>query len=703
MNWSSRPFLRLLLFFVSGILTAWNLRHLLENVLLFLNLLLCFLLLVNLLLHMTSWLSWKFRHIHGLVLGLLIFTLGFWMTRLQCTGMYSIPSGEERYYCGKVVGEPVETEKAIKVLLSVREMNDPGDRHPDAHRVMAFMARENYRDSLQPGSLVAFRAALQKPDRPTDPYVFDSARFLALNRIYHTVFLREGEWQKLEGQTDFSIRNVALGLRASLLRQLSGAGLSGREFAVTSAILLGYDELMDEELSQDFRNAGAMHILCVSGLHVGIVYLVIHFIFNLLLKHQRWKYLRAALLMITIWSYALLTGLSPSVQRAGLMLTVFIIGGLTERERDAYNTLAASAMLMLVIDPLLIFNIGFQLSYAAVVGILAFHRPIYGLLYLKNKVLDKLWSVFVLSLAAQLGTFPLSVHYFHFFPTWFWLTNLFLFPLSIGIVATGFLFLVGFWIPYYSDLLGLVLSGLVKAMNGLVMFVEKLPGYGLDDLYFPWILVVLIYMLIAVSLQLFIFRRIRFLLPFVILVFGLAFYQFVVSLKTIPRKQLVISAIRGHTSIDFVRGEQAIVLADSVLVNDKNKFDYLKRNSLIARHLEYKLYPDDTIHTERGMDFYFDGTYGYFGKIRFAIWEGRKGNAFREGTKLDLDLLVLRGRKKVDLASLMNGYDFDLLVIDGSVPGYQRNRILKACEECGINYHDVRVDGELVFSAGENK
>ena len=220
MNWSSRPFLRLLLYFVCGIVTAWNLRHLLENVVVYLNLFLCFLLILSLLFHLTSWLSWKSRHIQGLVIGLLLFTLGFWMTRIHISGMYNLSSGTEAYYLGEVKGQPVETEKVIKVLLSVSEVNGPGDRNAQSYRVMAFFAKENYLDTLQPGSRVIFHATLQKPEKPANPYVFDYARFLAMNRIYHTVFLRNGDWQKLEGQPVFSIRNFALGIRAVLLDQL---------------------------------------------------------------------------------------------------------------------------------------------------------------------------------------------------------------------------------------------------------------------------------------------------------------------------------------------------------------------------------------------------------------------------------------------------------------------------------------------------
>jgi len=177
--------------------------------------------------------------------------------------------------------------------------------------------------------------------------------------------------------------------------------------------------------------AGAMHILCVSGLHVGIIYLVISFFLGFLNNTRFNNILKAILLLLTVWAYAIITGLSPSVQRASLMLSVFIIGNLLNRARDTYNTLAISALILLIIDPYLLFNVGFQLSYAAVIGIVTFHQPIYKLLYFKNTIIDKIWSITVLSFAAQMATFPIATYYFHFFPPWFWLTNLFTFPLSL--------------------------------------------------------------------------------------------------------------------------------------------------------------------------------------------------------------------------------------------------------------------------------
>ncbi len=602
-------------------------------------------------------------------------------------------------FVGRIIIHPVETDNAIKTVLYVEEVSDSTKPEIRDKKVMAFLAKDSLSTQLQLGERIIFSGQLKQPSDPKNPDEFDYARFLSLSQIYYTIYLPGNKWNKLNDAYHFSLNSFAGNVRRYLMNSMQENGLSGREYAVTAAIILGYDELMDEELEKGFINAGAMHILCVSGLHVGIIYLVMNFILGLLLRKNSLRHVKAIVLLFIVWSYALLTGLSPSVQRASVMISVFIIGSTTNRDRDSYNTLAASAVLMLLYDPLLIFNVGFQLSYTAVLGILIFHRPIYNLLSLKNQILDKMWSVFVLSIAAQLGTFPLAIHYFHFFPTYFWLTNLFIFPLSFLIVATGFGFLLISWIPVISAIVGHVLAWLVMLLNNLIGLVEYLPYHGIDDLYFPWIVVFMVYSLILISLQVFIFRKIKYLMPLMIAVFLLVTFKFIDRLNVLSQKKIVISSIYKHSSIDFINAEQAVVLADTSLIVDHRKFSYHKKNSLISMQVEYDVRSIDTVINQASINFYYDGRYGYFGKTKFAILNGNTDLYNNKSNKVELDLLIITGKQRLSMDKINGCYTYDKLVIDGSVPYYRRKKIMEYCDKLGIEYYDALEEGAMVISA----
>src|SRR5690606_8261806 len=220
----------------------------------------------------------------------------------------------------------------------------------------------------------------------------------------------------------------------------------------------------------------------VRGLHVGVIYAL----FILILKPLRLKKEKARLyllfVILVIWLYAFLTGLSPSVVRAATMFSLMTLGQMRERPPSIYNILAFSAMLLLTYNPDVIFEVGFQLSYLAVLGIVMIQPLILNLWLPRNKVLEYIWQLTSVSLAAQLVTFPLSTFYFHVFPTYFLLGNLLILPLAFIIMQVGVPLMIFGWIPGFGDVLGWVLSWLIWLQNWIAEFIRLIPGGKLDRL-----------------------------------------------------------------------------------------------------------------------------------------------------------------------------------------------------------------------------
>ena len=236
-------------------------------------------------------------------------------------------------------------------------------------------------------------------------------------------------------------------------------------------------------------------------------------------RSKRTRWLKVILLLLAIWSYAFITGLSPSVLRAAVMFSLFSWRESRHAKSNPYNILAASAFILLVYNPYLLMLVGFQLSYAAVLAIVALFDPIYRLLAFRSYLADQVWKLIVVSLAAQIGTFPLAIYYFHQFPVYFLITNMVVIPLAWLIINTGVLLLMVSWISVWlSAIIGMLLSVFLMVMNGAVNFIHGLPGAVLHGLVLHLPQVVLIYLLIITTTRFAIDKNFRMLMANLVLV-----------------------------------------------------------------------------------------------------------------------------------------------------------------------------------------
>jgi competence protein ComEC len=206
-----------------------------------------------------------------------------------------------------------------------------------------------------------FGAVLQEIAPPQNPGSFDYKRYMAADNVYHQGYINYYSWKTIKKPTGINIYLIADRIRNYFVNVLKNNNLSGKELAVAAALMLGQRDALDYETMQDYSGSGVIHILSVSGLHVGVIYLVINFLLGFFSKKKWQVYLKSAIIIITIWAYALLTGLSPSVSRAALMFTFITLGNMSSRYVHIINSLSISAFVLLLLDPWVITKIGFQL------------------------------------------------------------------------------------------------------------------------------------------------------------------------------------------------------------------------------------------------------------------------------------------------------------------------------------------------------
>lgn len=689
MKWSVRPFVRIILFYVPGILLGNKLDDFNINIF---PILLLFSILIITGFAIAKWFtSYKGRWFSGVFFYALVFLFGMFNSFSTAKNLLKITvSDAAEVYVGEIVNDPVETSKSIRIELATNR-NSHNEDSISKFKVLAYLEKTDESRELVYGDKIVFETNLNKSNNPGNPGEFDYAKFLAFKGIVYTTYLNSKQWSFLTYDPSNKIIAFAKRLRQVLLLKLEKYSYFDNTYEVSAAILLGYDILMDAETEQDFVNAGAMHILCVSGLHVGIVFMMLSLLLSFLKATKFGNFIRIVLLLVAVWSYALLTGMSPSIQRASVMISFFIIGEGFSRLKDNYNTLAASAFVMLLVNPNLVYSVGFQLSYAAVIGIISIYHPVYNMFYLKNKALDYLWSITAVSFAATLGTFPIATYYFHYFPSYFWLVNLFIIPLSFLIIMVGFIFIIVSWVPYFSALIGSATSALVLILNHIVGLIKWLPYYGLDNIYMPLLKLIFVYFIIVTSFQLFLFKKIKLLKFLVFLILLLFAFNTILKFERLQQKELIIFNVRKHDVLEFVDGKVSILVSDSVFLrNEKLQSFTLEANQIKNGVSEQLMINMEDFNDFTFQNLYINGSFIEFYNQKYLFVSTHDSLLhLPDNKKIHVDAVIISGRKSIDIKKLQQCLSFDKIIISSSVPYWKRQLIVKKCKEAKIEYFDV--------------
>lgn len=309
---------------------------------------------------------------------------------------------------------------------------------------------------------------------------FDYGLYLRRQGIVGTCWALRRNWQLIGHEDDMGLKSLAKRSQYFLYQQYRKMGIEGQELGIISALTLGYREDLDKDVQRAFSASGAMHVLAVSGLHTGIVWGIVMWILTLGVlykplwedKFRRW--LLNISTIVLIWAYAFLTGLSPSVMRSALMLTFWALSSLLEQQTSRWNPLLAAAVVILIVNPLALWSVSFQLSFAAVAGIMLFGSSMQQAVVSKGRVWQSVSGLLIVSLAAQLGTMPLTLHYFGQTSNYFALTNLIVVPMAGILLSLGFSTLAMSWCAV-GEWLGWATKWCTWLLNQAVQWIESLP------------------------------------------------------------------------------------------------------------------------------------------------------------------------------------------------------------------------------------
>jgi competence protein ComEC len=675
-------------------------------------------------------LAFRLQTLNGIALTIAIFGLGYLITAFHYQKNYAdYFSGflnRENQLIVQIDEPPTTRDKVIMAIAEVLEVKSGRKIIQTAGRLQMSIVKDSLSENLRYGDVLLVRAKIDSIERPMNPDAFDYKSYLGFQNISYKAFLSPASWKLLQPDQGNSVLGFIYHIRASFLAVLKKYVSHKNNFEVASAIMLGYNDY-GPEVRRAYASSGTLHVLSVSGLHVGIIFFMLNFLLQWMnTRGRKAEISKTAIIISFIWFYACLTGMSPPVLRSAIMFSFIQIGKTLIRNVNMYNIIAGSAVLMLLYNPFVLADVGFELSYIAVFGIV-FLYPKFSVIIELNVperkssrarglpakfttffsqdwkwlllwIMNWIWQLIAVSIAAQIATLPLCLLYFYQFPNLFLISNLIVIPVSNFVLFSGTALFAFSHIPYMNNCIGFIFSHLLMLLDKYIFWTDTLPFALTHDLSITACEMILLYLLIILICSITEKAKPGLLIASLVVVLSLCSFHSYRAFNNHIRRQIVVYDVPKQKAIAFLTGEKVAYDFDTALWNNYNEMAFS-----INHHWANCGIKDKTpLEAQNKNIWQYD-----FGKL---IWyEGKKiliaDSAISAKTKirnpLKIDMLIVSGSPKISISQLKNLFDFKQVVFDSS-NNYRKVRGWKSeCDDLQISCWDVRLQGAYVYTINQ--
>jgi competence protein ComEC len=687
--WKQAPIIRILLPLVAGIILQWYIQCSLQYILICL---VCFTAALLLTSFLPSAQLFQFKKFRGIVFHFALIAFAMLLTWQRDARHHKTWYGHflnDSSVLVVQINEPLTIKtRSVKAEVIVKAVVNKKETIASSGRLLVYFSKDSLLPDLSYGQQIIINKKLQSITNSGNPGAFNYKRYAAFQLLYHQVFLKREDWVISK---DFSINYFQYYLfktRDHVLSVLKKyIGNSNNELGIAEALLIGYKEELDKDLVQAYSNTGVVHIIAISGLHLGLIYGVLIWLFNSIPYLNKSRHTKAVLLTASLWLFALLTGGSASVLRSAVMFTVIIAGKYYFRQTSVYNPLAASAFLLLCYNPYFLWEVGFQLSYCAVTGIIAFQQFIYRKWFPPNRIAKQVWGMVSITLAAQIGTFPLCIYYFHQFPVYFLFTNLAAVPLSTIILFGEILLIIIAPLETLACYTGKALGFLIEILNTIILFFNGIRYSVIDfiyaDIFTTWTMYALVFFAMAwwINRQKRMLKGIIISLAFLITLYVHAFIQLQ------QQKKIVIYNVSRHKAIDFIDKSSYVFTGDSIMMKEGLQQNFHLKPARIALQAKKQL--------ETMPSLYHQNNYWQFYNKKLLLLDSNTILQKRD-TALPVDILLFSHNPPVDIDELLTVVKPAVIVFDGSNSLWKIQKWKSACERLILRCHSVPEQGAFV-------
>lgn len=620
-----------------------------------------------------------------------MFSIG--ATLMSTDDGYSMPQWNETKgeYSAVFVETPHMGDKTVKAPVMLTRLD--GDTVGARSGGLAYLYIANCVDAenLKIGECISFAGKVKNPQNAGNPAEFDMERYLYVKGVTGTAYLPVGAWRK-EGVAHMTLRMRALALREKVVHMYVDMGFDEDVAAVLRALTIGDKSELTSEITETFSSVGASHILALSGLHLGIFYMILSVLLPMWRNKRAFTLLRELLILMIIWSFVFVAGLSASLTRAALLFTIFSFGRCLRRDASSLNSLALAAIVMLLFSPRSLFDVSFQLSFAAVFSILLLRPSLRRLLAADRygKVYGYVADVVTLSIAAQIGTFPFVWYYFGTFPLYFLFTNMLVVPVAFIIMSLAVLLWLSSPITYLATAVAWFLNVLVGGMNEALRFLEQLP---LASIELPYIDAVGAW-LVAFSLLLcgYICLRFKFVAIFAFLGSLLFVGMWLARLGNVEHdRYMLFYNSRQFPAVHFVQSRDASYLLSTM----ERRFadvgyitePYIRRHSFAEPRWVCGDYSDACFSYTSGIVKFCNRSMKL---LRDASWQ-------EDSVAHPVDVLFLCKGFKGAMEKVLVKYPTKWVVMDAGLHAMSRKRVAKECSALGVACFDLSQSGAMFF------
>jgi len=672
------PFLRILLPFILGILLSLQL----ERQVPFLSSLF-FILFALVLVFYFFFRKSLYKTLYLFVCDGLLFVFGMYLVQehtLQWDANYygrCIDDSKEVRILAQITDVPSEKAKTVKTRLRIVEVQQYGETYPVKGNVIAYFKKHRSFKKVKAGQTLCLQTRLVSVESPLNPQEFNYKRYLYNRQIYHVAFVDSTHYSVIPAQTSGpELKQLALQCKQWLVERLKNAGLNNEAYAICSALLAGYDEDIGQDILKAFAHSGTLHVLSVSGLHTGLIFVFLSFVFDLFDRRKKFRGLKFSLLLAVLWAFALLTGLEAPVLRSVLMLSLFAVGSIFYRNepKNQLNLLFVSAFVLLCANPYYITEIGFQLSFAALLGLIVFEPFISGVWQPEGKLTIWVWKSISASFAATLSTLPFTLLYFKQFPLWFFVANLIVVPASFLLLLLAIPALFHWkWVVLSINLISDLLIKFITLFNsGSWTNIEGIH-FTLQDAFWLFVLI----LLFSAALHNHSFKQ----LQFALLVFAAwQVHGLFMDLKLRNKQLVTVYSIHNAFAYTVKDGGRLFYsVSDSAILER-----YLKPHAVALGNPKLNGRSFNCVVTNHAQLLFLNSMTG-----------------FPEVDTQKATYLILSANYNLKEEDLRRFTRIKAVVLDQSVQRKIREGVEKLCRKFGLLCFDTRKQGAFIFSKDE--
>ncbi len=547
--------------------------------------------------------------------------------------------------------------------------------------ILLNIKKDSIEKTLRVGEIYITKSKLHEINKPLNPYSFDYSNYLKKQGILHQISVENTSLLAIDIKIN-GLKIYAARWRDKIQNSLHKYPFQDNEMAIINAIVLGQRQSISKDLLESYAGAGAIHILAVSGLHVGILFLLLSFLFSPLEKLPYGNHIKTLLIVLVLWGFALLTGLSGSVVRAVSMFTFIAIGLSIRNQRSSVlHALITSFFILVLIHPLFIFDVGFQMSYAAVLGIVLLYPKVNALIpRMKWLIPRKIWQLFSVSVTATIGTLPISLYYFHQFPGLFFLSNIVIVPFLGIIMGVGILVVILSLFQFLPSFIVQIYAGVLSLMNAFIEWVAHQEQFLFKNISFSVFALIASYFVIAMGYRWWIERKTARLFTFLIAIVLLQGVFIFEKHQTETIDELIIFHKARESIYGIKEGNKVQILHSFDSIKDgRIRFINNYKVGLSIKELKFvqpipnvMMYNKNTILIVDSLEVYQD--------IPFKP-----------------NIVLLRQSPRINLERLLQEYQPKTLIADGSNYKSYVSSWRETCLRNDVKFHYTGVEGAYVL------